>query len=140
MVVLRKIQKSDLQFLLEIRNDASTRVNLENDSIFNLNDCENWFETTHPEWYIIESGDLPVGYFRTNGDEVGADIHPTHRRMGYAREAYKIYLKNKKYASLWVFDDNFAKKLYLELGFLENGNFKIIRDRKYLQMVYENII
>jgi predicted GNAT family acetyltransferase len=69
---------------------------------------------------------------------VGGDIHPMYRRMGYAREAYKLYLKDKKYASLWVFVDNFAKNLYSELGFVENGNSKIIRNREYIEMVYEN--
>ena len=34
--------------------------------------------------------------------------------------------------------DNFAKNLYTELGFVENGNSKIIRDREYIEMIYEN--
>ena len=40
-------------------------------------------------------------------------------------------------AYLWVFDDNFAKILYQELGFKEVGEQKIIRDRKYIKMGYE---
>jgi len=39
-------------------------------------------------------------------------------------------------ASLWVFDDNFAKILYLELGFGNTGEQKIIRGRNYVKMVY----
>lgn len=128
----------DLEFLLEVRNDFTTRNNLENNSIFTLSDCVNWFYTKNPKWYIIEVNETPIGYIRTNGDEVGIDIHPNYRRKGYAREAYKLYLKDKKFASLWVFVDNFAKNLYTELGFVENGNSKIIRDREYIQMVYEN--
>ncbi len=135
---LRKLEESDLEFLLEIRNDASTRFYLENDSIFSLDDCKEWFNKTNPHWFIIEVDNNPVGYFRTNGDEIGADIHPLFRRRGYAREAYKLYLKDKQYASLWVFNDNFAKKLYSELGFIMNGNLKIIRGRDYIQMIYEN--
>lgn len=137
-MVLRKLEESDLPFLLEVRNDPTTRINLENDSIFNLEQCKEWFRTTNPDWFIIEVNNNPVGYFRTDGDVVGVDIHARYRRMGYAREAYKLYLKNKKYASLWVFADNFAKNLYLELKFIENGNSKIIRGRKYIQMIYEN--
>jgi hypothetical protein len=36
-----------------------------------------------------------------------------------------------------VFVDNFAKNLYIELGFVENGNSKIIRGREYIEMIYE---
>jgi hypothetical protein len=135
---LRQLSITDLPFLLEVRNDETTRVNLENDSVFTLAQCEEWFLVRKPKWYIIEVNNVRVGYIRTNEDEVGIDVHPMYRRMGYAREAYKLYLKDKKYASLWVFYDNFAKNLYIELGFVDNGNSKIIRGREYIQMVYEN--
>jgi len=135
---LRKLITMDLSFLLEVRNDETTRMNLENDSIFTLTECVDWFSKTNPIWYIIKVDGNMVGYIRTNGDEVGIDIHPDYRRKGYARDAYKLYLKDKEYASLWVFVDNFAKNLYTELGFVENGNSKIIRGREYIQMVYEN--
>ena len=128
--------KEHLNFLLEIRNEHSTRNNLENNSIFTLNDCETWFQTLKSPWYIITSNDISVGYIRTNGDEIGCDIHPNHRRNGYAREAYKLILKKMDIASLWVFDDNFAKILYQELGFKETGEQKIIRDRNYVKMIY----
>ena len=136
-MILRKLEERDLPFLLEVRNDETTRVNLENDSIFTLAQCEEWFLVSKPKWYIIEVDNVRVGYIRTNGDEVGIDIHPDYRRKGYARDAYKLYLKDKKYASLWVFIDNFAKNLYTELGFVENDNFKIIRNRNYVQMIFK---
>lgn len=135
---LRELSISDLPFLLEVRNDETTRVNLENDSVFTLTQCEEWFLVRKPKWFIIEIDSNRVGYIRTNGVEVGIDIHPDFRRKGYAREAYKLYLKDKEYATLWVFVDNFAKILYTELGFVENGNVKTIRGRDYIQMVYEN--
>jgi len=137
-MILRKLEESDLPFLLEVRNDPTTRINLENDSVFTIESCTEWFSKTNPRWYIIEIDNKRVGYIRTDGDMIGVDIHPMYRRMGYAREAYKLYLKDKKYASLWVFVDNFAKNLYSELGFVENGNSKIIRNREYIEMVYEN--
>jgi ribosomal protein S18 acetylase RimI-like enzyme len=136
-MILRRLNELDLPFLLEIRNDITTRVNLENDSVFTLEDCIEWFSKTNPIWYIIEVNDESVGYIRTTGDIVGADIHPKHRRMGYAREAYKLYLKDKNYASLWVFVDNFAKNLYTELGFVKSGNIKIIRNRDYVEMIFK---
>ena len=133
---LRQLTIWDLPFLLQVRNDETTRMNLENDSVFTLEQCAEWFLDTHPKWYIIEVNDDSFGYIRTNGDVVGMDIHPNHRRNGYAREAYKLILKQMDIASLWVFDDNFAKILYQELGFKETGEQKIIRDRNYIKMMY----
>ena len=137
MVKLRELTENDLPFLLEVRNHESTRKNLENDSTFTIEQCKNWFSKLKSLWYIIEWDNERVGYFRTNEDEVGCDIHPYFRRRGYARLAYKEYLKDKDIASLWVFTDNFAKTLYEELGFKENGEIKIIRNRKYIKMIYE---
>ena len=135
---LRPLTKEDLPFLLEVRNQESTRNNLENDSIFFLEECESWFKNLKSPWYIIINEHLEsVGYLRTNGDEIGCDIHPLHRRQGYAKAAYQEYLKDKSYATLWVFEDNFAKDLYTALGFIENGEQKSIRERKYIRMVYE---
>jgi hypothetical protein len=136
MVTLRPLLITDLPFLLEVRNHESTRVNLENDSTFTLNECEKWFGNLKSPWYIIEVNNHKVGYFRTNEFEIGCDIHPDYRRKGYAKIAYEIYLKDKKYASLWVFDNNFAKQLYLNLGFKPTENTKSIRERLYIQMEY----
>lgn len=130
---------NDLEFLLEVRNDDSTRFFLENDSTFTIHECQNWFKDLKSQWYIIlNEHNEKVGYIRTSDDnEVGCDIHPNYRRKGYARKAYLKYLEDKSYASLWVFEDNFAKKLYQEIGFVENGEIKIVRNKKYLRMVYE---
>jgi hypothetical protein len=137
MVILKKISEEDLSFLLEIRNDDTTRVNLENDTVFNLDDCKQWFLNTKPEWFIIlNENQEKVGYLRTNGDEVGCDIHPNHRRKGYAKQAFLNYLKDKTYATLWVFEDNFAINLYEKLRFIRNGESKTIRERKYVRMIY----
>ena len=134
---LRQLNHEDLEFLLEVRNHESTRNFLENDSVFTIDQCREWFQKLTSPWYIISVNGLNVGYIRTDDNEVGCDIHPNHRRKGYAKQAYIRYLENRDLATLWVFDDNFAKNLYLELGFVENGEFKIVRDRKYIRMVYE---
>jgi len=136
MVTLRPLTKEDLPFLLEVRNDYSTRNNLENNSIFTLEQCQTWFDNLKSPWYIIEVNKVSVGYLRTNGDEVGCDIHPDFRRKGYAKMAYELYLKDKTYASLWVFSDNFAKDLYLKLGFKEIDERRFIRNRNYIKMEY----
>ena len=124
-----------LEFLLEVRNDESTRKFLENDSVFTIDQCRNWFSTLENPWYVIIVDNNPVGYVRTNGNEIGCDIHPNHRRNGYAKMAYLKILENMNIATLWVFDDNFAKDLYLKIGFLPTGDTKIIRGRKYIKMV-----
>jgi len=137
MIKLHPLRESDLPFLLEVRNDSSTRSMLENNKAFTIEQCSAWFNTTKPKWYIIEYNNHSVGYIRTNGDEVGCDIHPNHRRKGYAKLAYEEYLKDKEYASLWVFEDNFAKKLYTKLNFKDTEEVKFIRDRKYRKMIYK---
>jgi ribosomal protein S18 acetylase RimI-like enzyme len=136
MIQLTPLLKEHLSFLLEVRNHETTRYNLENNNIFSLEQCEKWYETLKSSWYIILNKDIMVGYVRTNGNEIGCDIHPNYRRNGYAREAYKLILKDMDTTSLWVFDDNFAKILYQELGFKETGEQKIIRSRNYVKMVY----
>ena len=145
---LRPLTEGDLPFLLEIRNDDSTRCNLENNSKFTLKESLEWFRQNKPKWYIIEAYKAvteqkliqmdSVGYFRTNGGEVGCDIHPNFRRRGYAKQAYETYLEDKEYASLWVFEDNFALDLYESLGFEKDGEFKVIRERKYVHMIYKS--
>jgi hypothetical protein len=125
-----------LNFLLEVRNHESTRQFLENDSIFDIKQCKEWFSNLKSPWYIIIVDNTPVGYLRTNGTDVGCDIHPNHRRNGYAKIAYLKILENMSIATLWVFDDNFAKDLYLKIGFLPTGDTKIIRGREYINMIY----
>jgi hypothetical protein len=43
MIKLKPLTKEDLPFLLEVRNNESTRKYLENDSVFNLEQCTKWF-------------------------------------------------------------------------------------------------
>jgi RimJ/RimL family protein N-acetyltransferase len=138
MIKLIPLSEEHLFFLLEVRNHETTRYNLENDSVFDLEQCQKWFKTLNSPWYIVLNEEIPVGYIRTNLNEVGCDIHPTYRGKGYAKEAYNLILKKMPKASLWVFEDNFARKLYQDLGFKENGEQKIIRDRKYIKMIYTN--
>jgi predicted acetyltransferase len=133
---LIQLTEEYLEFLLEVRNHESTRQFLENNAIFDIEQCKNWFLTLNSPWYIIIIDNQPVGYIRTNGDEIGCDIHPNHRKKGYAKMAYLKLMENMSNATLWVFDDNFAKELYLKIGFKKNGEQKIIRNKKYIKMIY----
>jgi len=137
-VTLLSLLESDLPFLIEVRNDESTRSQLGNDSLFTLEECKEWFIKEQPEWLLIINHNLSrVGYIRIDGDTIGIDIHPNFRRKGYARLAYQKYLEDTDYADLWVFEDNHAKKLYEELGFVETGESGVRRNRKYLKMIYK---
>jgi len=136
VVSLIQLTENDLPFLLEIRNDESTRQFLENDSVFTLKESLKWFRDNQPKWYIIKVDKISVGYIRTLGNEVGCDIHPNFRKKGYAKMAYELYLQDKDYASLWVFEDNFAVKLYEKLGFTSTGDSRIVRKRNYIKMEY----
>jgi RimJ/RimL family protein N-acetyltransferase len=131
------LTEEHLEFLLEVRNHESTRKFLENDTIFDIGQCKNWFLTLDSPWYIIIIDNQPVGYIRTNGNEIGCDIHPNHRKKGYAKMAYLKLMKNMSDATLWVFDDNFAKELYLKIGFKPTGDKKFVRGRAYINMQYE---
>ena len=141
-VILVPLMEDDLEFLLEVRNDESTRNQLKDNTIYNLEECKEWFKNLNSFWFVIcEQSTLKrVGYFRTDGNVIGCDIHPNHRRKGYARAAYKKYLEETHRSNLQldVFEDNHAKKLYEELGFKETGEVEFIRGRKYLKMIYEN--
>lgn len=137
-VTLKPLKKDNLRFLLLVRNEESTRTQLKNDVSFTLDECEDWFEKLEPSWLMIfNENSEEVGYLRIDGDLIGCDIHPDFRRKGYARKAYTEYLKDTDYAELDVFEDNHAKKLYEELGFVETGEHQTLRGRKYLRMIYE---
>lgn len=134
-MVIRKLILDDLEFLLEVRNHDSTRINLENNSIFSLDECILWFNALAHPWYIIEINNKKVGYIRTKLNIIGVDIHMDERNKGYATRAYSMYLNDIDLAFLWVFEDNHsAKSIYDTLNFKNTGNYQIIRNRKYIEM------
>lgn len=135
MVTLKTLEEKHLPFLLEIRNDESTRKFLEVDKTFTLEECKKWYKgLKEPYLLILNENKEKVGYFRVIGDQIGVDIHPNYRRKGYAKSAYKEYLKDKKFASLWVFEDNFALELYKKLGFTHTGEIREERGRSVIRM------
>ena len=73
MVILRPLTSNDLHFLLEVRNDPSTRHFLEDNNEFTLSECNKWFNEKKPIWFIIEVNKTSVGYVRTKEDEIGVD-------------------------------------------------------------------
>ena len=143
------MERSDLEFVNNIRNHNTTRSMLENNNIISYNDTLSWFINSSPSWLIIEDNKDKVGYIRTSDDTgnsicIGCDIHPKKRRMGYAFYAYKLVIENlytRKYSVLWlkVFEKNIpAVSLYEKLGFKINGS-EISRGKKYLTMVHTKV-
>lgn len=137
---LRPITEHDLEFVLEVRNDISTRSFLENDREFTLDQAKIWFNLQQPKWFIIIKDEQRVGYVRTSSHDgrlyIGVDIHHSYRRRGLAKQAYLLLLQQGKRFFLWVFEDNFAKQFYEKMGFVDTGNSKIVRDRNYIEMKY----
>ena len=98
MIVFRRLQRGDLAFLLEVRNQS--RDMLHDNSVVTLEQAQVWFDTQQPRFYLATQDAKPVGYFRTsNWDEanshayVGFDLHPDFRGKGLAQsvELFDVY-------------------------------------------------
>jgi len=157
-VQLRYMEFDDIPFLITVRNES--RTSLHDVRKFGLADAVKWWGETKPQYFMIELLDgTPVGYFRTSDWDIswggarrimiGADIHPDHRRKGYAFEAYEMFLSwmfkswemNK--VSLEVLSDNKgAIALYEKLGFVREGvkREEVLRAGKYLDSIIMSIL
>jgi RimJ/RimL family protein N-acetyltransferase len=134
MTEFRKLRKEDLLFFLAIRNECAKEF-LHNSNAFTLEDAIQWFESTSPNYWIIEYEDNDIGYFRTSNYcennknlYIGADLHKNYRGKGLGYLSYKKFLPYifKEYdlhkVSLEVLDTNvIAKKLYRKIGFVYEG-------------------
>jgi RimJ/RimL family protein N-acetyltransferase len=149
MIAFRKLQRSDLPFVLEVRN--LSRDMLHDNSVFTLDQAQVWFDTKQPRFYLATQDGTPVGYFRTsNWDEanshayVGFDLHPDFRGKGLAQAAYRAFLTylfancrlNK--VSMEVLEHNQpARRLYERVGFIHEGvkRQEIHRDGRYIDSI-----
>lgn len=146
-VNLRKAEITDGSFILEIRNDPTTINCLHDNRIFDLNNFKFWFKSNKPQWYIITNEkNIDVGYVRTklldrHNLQIGADIHPSHRRKGYATKAYKKIFEEFYFVwqfGLEVLSDNLvAIDLYKKLGFIEVERYKLKDGRISIVMAKE---
>jgi RimJ/RimL family protein N-acetyltransferase len=154
MIAFRELQRSDLSFLIEVRN--ACREMLHDNKEFGLSQAQKWFEATRPRFYIITVQGEPAGYFRTsNWDNVnrrvnvGCDLRADYRGRGLARAAYPIFLRflfedcNMNKVSLDVLEHNDrARRLYHDLGFVTEGvrRQEIRRDDGYLDSVLMSML
>ena len=137
---IREMLVDDLPYFLEIRN--LSKEFLHDNSTFTLEQSTEWFKKTNPIFYVIELGNVIIGYFRTsnwdgNSPYIGCDIHPDFRGLGLGYLSYlkfidRIYSEfNISSLKLEVLSTNVrAKNLYYKLGFIDIGvsEDKIIRD------------
>ncbi len=154
-VRLRWMEFEDLPFLLVVRNES--RYFLHDIRKFGLQDAVKWWEETKPEYVMIDLlDDTPVGYMRTSDWNIsarrvmiGADIHPDHRRKGYAFEAYELFLdylfkrREINKVSLEVLSINEAAiALYERLGFVHEGRKRndVFRSGKHIDSIMMSIL
>ena len=131
MISLRNMVESDLPFFSEVRNECAIEF-LHDSRLFTPQQTLEWFQTTNPNYYIIEYNNEKIGYFRTsnyNPEEksiyIGCDIHVDYRGKGLAYESYLKFIPfirkevNVSTINLEVLSTNIrAKKLYEKLGFV----------------------
>ena len=129
-----KLTYDDLQFLNEVRNECAAEF-LHNSSTFTLEQTQEWFDRTNPDFWIIWENGERIGYFRTSewsldnkNCYVGADLHKNFRSRGLAYEAYIKFLPflfnyfALHKISLEVLETNErAIKLYEKIGFVREG-------------------
>lgn len=125
------MEENDADFVLEIRNDETTRAFLHDSRCFTKNEFKEWFKTSRPWWFIVRTNDVRFGYFRTNYIEkqahsiqIGMDIHPSFRGQGLAKPAYGIFfdvLRSNGFKNIWLevlSHNSIAEGLYKGLGFV----------------------
>jgi len=149
--IFRKMQESDLEFYLSVRNECSEF--LHDNSKYVINDSIIWFNKTNPEFYIINYNGADIGYFRTSKLElesiyIGCDIHKDWRGKKLAYEAYIEFMDYifEKYdlfkINLEVLSTNdVAYNLYKKIGFvvIDNRFQKIFRNNQIIDSILMSI-
>lgn len=148
MIKLRRVEQSDLKFINDIRNDISTRSQLEYNDVISLDETISWFNNYRPLWYIVSYESIQVGYIRTSHDTgksicIGCDIDKNYRGNGYAKNALIgliAELKLRGYSVIWLNaykDNTIACTIYKKIGFVEVGSApRIVNNREYITMVF----
>jgi len=122
-MLLRPMMEGDLQFMLDIRNEAAHLMH--DDRIFTLDQGLEWYHSTTPENYVVVVGSNDVGILRVRrykqhaySAEVGGDIHKDYRRQGYAVRAYYLLIS-------YLFYTPEINELFLEVLFANMPAFNL---------------
>lgn len=98
-IKIRKLIKSDLPFLNEVRSHSSMFLHDKNN--YTLEDNIKWFQSLKSPFFVVEILNKNIGYFRTsnwsnNTLYIGMDIHKKYRGLGYAKPSYLKFIKYLK--------------------------------------------
>ncbi len=141
-ITLRHLVESDLPLVHHIRNHPDTLPFLHDQRSFSITDTIAWYHASNPKWLAIENDQTAVGYVRMSDHDVrnrnvkiGIDIHPQHRRQGFATAAYRLLFEqlivegwNRVWLEVLPSNTN-AIELYKRLGFQHEGRLNSVVKR-----------
>ena len=142
MITFKKITPKDYNYFAEMNNPPDVLCWMESDRSYQREDFDVIIRHKHVRWYKILDGSKRVGLFTAYKNDgniyIGIIIDKKWRRNGYARAAIKHYLRATDSLGydtyLGCFLDQPALPLYMELGYIETGMYKLVRDRFFIQM------
>lgn len=155
------VEEKDLQFIKSIRNNPTTWINLTNIEMLTDQNQIKWLHSlqcSNKKYFIIYkiTDCVPIGIIRTDfidyinrSIQIGVDIDPKFRGLGYGNKTYKLFLRycfdylNMHRVWLLVVDyNNVGLHLYLKNGFREEGRQReaILREGKYHDYVMMSIL
>ncbi len=155
MIEITPIRKEDLPFLNEVRNECALEY-LHDSRTFTLDETIEWYEKTHPKFWIIWHGGHKIGYFRTSNYSemnkniyIGADIHKNFRGKKLSYESYCKFIPvlfkglNLHKISLEVLSTNErAINLYKKLGFNVDGikREEVLKNNMWVDSIIMSIL
>jgi len=142
MINIKPLRNSDKRFFLKTINEKSVRYQDELDINISKEMFPLFINNKESFWNVIQDK-VNVGlfniFYREGKCHFGIIIAKEHRRKGYCSETVKEFLKTTDKQGIDVYLDCFSGnpiiKLYRKLGFKETGEYKIIRKRKFLEML-----
>lgn len=159
-LILRLVEKKDLEILRKLRNDPSTWINLTSHNLISYRAQKKWYENLSSQkdtiycvindkknkfigsahFYQIDNLNKSCG--------VGTNVLATFRGKGYGSKIYDIILEygfnflNMNRIWLQIIQSNRAKNLYLRKGFKIEGKLEkaVYRDGNYRDLISMRIL
>ena len=161
-ISMRPIEAQDLEKVRKLRNEQSTWQYLSDASLISESMQHQWFDnltrTLDERYYTIEKkkGGTFLGVIRTDQIDfknrsirVGCDIILSERGKGFGTMAFQMILRYffiyNSFHRIWlcVLENNeIAKKLYINVGFKEEGKLReaIWREGKWKDYIVMSIL